>query len=380
MSLLRYRIKVARPHSNWPVSGGTRGKGFFARLRDGHLRIRILRACMLVFFAAVGVRLVDIQIVHSAKYRDMAQRQYQARVPLPAIRGVVYDRNENPLATNTVFVSYAADPQLAADDANKIASKFSQVFGKPKKYYLSKLNNDSRFVWLERQVSNEYERKIDPKKFSGLVVRQEPKRLYHNDQVAGQLIGVTNIDNQGLAGIELEYDGELRGTDGYVIFQRDGRGKARPSVDYPRVAPTMGHNIYLTIDRDIQAIAEKALKKGVEENNADRGVVVVMQPATGEVLAIGQYPTVDPNSFGKYDPQDTRLRAVTDVFEPGSVFKLVTVASALEHHLISPGQRFDANHGRYIVAYPGEKAGRLPTPTSMTCFHSRRRWSFQATS
>ena len=356
---------------------------------DKHLRIRILRAGILIFFAAVGVRLVDIQIIHASKFRDMAQKQYQAKIVLPAVRGVISDRNDNPLATNTVFTSYAADPQLAADDANAIATKFSQVFGKPKKYYLAKLNNDSRFVWLERQVSPEIRKKIDPKKFTGLVVREEPKRLYHNDQVAGQLIGVTNIDNSGLAGIELEYDGELRGGDGYVILQRDGRGKARPSVDYPRVEPTTGHNIYLTIDRDMQAIAEKALQKGVIDNEADRGVVVVMQPATGEVLAIGQYPTVDPNSFGKYDPQDTRLRAVTDVFEPGSVFKLVTVASALEHHLIAPGQKFSAENGKYTVTYPGGKS-RLITDTheydvitfqeAMELSSNIVRPSFQATS
>jgi cell division protein FtsI (penicillin-binding protein 3) len=353
---------LTRPRANWPASGGTRSKGIFARLGDAHLRIRVLRACILFFFACVGVRLVDIQIVHSAKYRDIAQKQYEAKVPLPAVRGVIFDRGDNPLATNTVFVSYAADPQLASEDANAIASKFSQVFGKPKKYYLAKLNTDSRFVWLERQVSPEIKNKIDPKKFTGLVVRDEPKRLYHNDHVAGQLIGVTNIDNRGLAGVELEYDDNLRGDDGYVIFQRDGRGKARPSVDYPRVEPTMGHNIYLTIDRDMQAIAEKALQKGVVDNDADRGVVVVMQPATGEVLAIGQYPAVDPNSFGKYDPQDTRLRAVTDVFEPGSVFKLVTVASALENHLIAPEQKFSADHGKYTVTYPGGKI-RLITDT-----------------
>ena len=330
--------------------------GIAAFLNDAGVRVSILRAGIAMFFAVVCLRLVDIQIVQSSKYRDMAQKQYRANVPLPAFRGMILDRNGNPLASNSVFVSYAADPGLATDDASAIAAKFAQVFGKPKKYYLAKLNTDSRFVWLERQVSGEYQKKIDPKQFTGLVVRQEPKRLYHNDQVGGQLIGVTDIDNKGLAGIELEFEKELRGNDGYVVFQRDGLGHARPSVDYPRVEPTNGHNITLTIDRDLQAVAEKALQKGVEQNVAERGVVVIMQPATGEVLAIGQYPAIDPNRFGKYDQQDQRLRAVTDVFEPGSVFKLVTVSAALEDHLIKPDQKFNAEHGKYIVAYAGGKS------------------------
>ncbi len=327
-----------------------------AILDSPQVRVRVLRACVAIFFAAVGFRLVDIQIVHSAKYREMAQRQYQTTVSLPAERGIIYDRNGNMLATNTENASYAADPELASEDAKAIAEKFSQVFGKPKKFYLDKLKTDSRFVWLERQVGVELQKKIDTKKYTGLVVRHEPKRFYHNDQVAGQLIGVTNVDNKGIAGIELLFDEELRGTDGYVVFQRDGLGRARPSVDYPRVAPVNGHNITLTIDRDFQALSEKALEKGVEENHADRGIVIIMQPATGEVLSIGQYPPIDPNNFAKYDQQDQRLRAVTDVFEPGSVFKLVTASAALQERLITPEKQFFAENGKYIVAYAGGKS------------------------
>lgn len=325
-------------------------------LNDGKVRIKILHVVILVFFTVVCCRLVQVQIINTGKYREMAQKQYQAKITLLAQRGIIFDRDSNMLARNLDFLSFAADPQVVAENANGIAAMFSKVFGKPKKYYLEKLNTDSRFVWLERQVSNEISKKIDLHKFLGLVSQREQKRIYHNDQVAGQLIGVTNIDNKGLAGIELEFDRELRGKDGYEIFQRDGRQHAHPSVDYPKVEPTNGHNIFLTIDRNLQALSEKALRKGVEDYKADRGIIVIMQPATGEVLAIGQYPPIDPNKFNTYDQQDQRLRAVTDVFEPGSVFKLVTASAALENHIIAPEQKFFAENGQYVVVYNGGKS------------------------
>lgn len=320
-----------------------------------NVRLRMLKAGLLILFALVLLRLAQIQIVSTEKYRIIAQKQYQAKIVLPATRGFIFDRNRNVLASNAMYVSFAADPELAAEDMNAIAAKFAGVFGKPRKHYLDKLNSDSRFVWLERQVSAELASKIDPSRLRGLVVRKEPKRLYHNDQVAGQLIGATNVDNKGLAGIELEFDQELSGSNGYVILQRDGLGRARASVDYPRVEPVSGHSIVLTIDKQLQEIAEKALEKGVQQNEADHGIVVMMQPKTGEVLAIGQYPTIDPNRFAQYDPEDQRLRAVTDAFEPGSVFKVVTASAALEHHLITADQKFFAENGTYLVQVPGSK-------------------------
>jgi cell division protein FtsI (penicillin-binding protein 3) len=301
-----------------------------------------------LFFVIIG-RLGQIQIIESQKYREIARKQYQSKIILPAERGLLYDCNSNVIASNSSLISYAADPQIAAEDARAIAAKFSRFFGKPKNYYLEKLQSDLRFVWLERQVDSKYLRDINPQKDTGIVIRYEPKRLYFHDNIAGQLIGTTNIDNIGLAGIEQEFDKQLRGIDGYVIFQRDGLGHARPSVDYPRVEPIHGHNIYLTIDMKIQAFAEKELKKGVEQNKAERGLVVILHSKTGEVLALAQYPNIDPNNFGKYDLQDQRLRAVTDLFEPGSIFKIVTASAALESGVVSPDKQFYAENGTYVV-------------------------------
>jgi len=322
-------------------------------------RLRVFQLVIVALFIIVAGRLAQIQIIESQKYREIAQKQYQSKIILPAERGLLYDCNGNMIASNTMLVSFAADPQIAAEDARTIAGKFSRLFGKPRSYYLEKLQSDLHFVWLERQVDAKYLKDINPKKDTGIVVRYEPKRLYYHDHIAGQLVGTTNIDNVGLAGIEQEFDKQLRGIDGYVIFQRDGLGHARPSVDYPRVEPVHGHNIYLTIDMIIQAFAEKELKKGIEQNKAERGLVVILRPKTGDVLALAQYPNVDPNNFGKYELQDQRLRAVTDLFEPGSIFKIVTASAALESGVVSPEKQFYAENGTYVVHVTPTKTRKI---------------------
>jgi cell division protein FtsI (penicillin-binding protein 3) len=322
-------------------------------------RLKFLQIGLSVFFAVVACRLVQIQVVDAAEYKQKAMRQYQTRIDLPAARGTLTDRDGNILASNTMFVSFAADPKVAAEDARAIAAKFSSLFGKPRSYYAAKLQSDSRFVWLERQVNGAFARRIDRKKLGGLVFRNEPKRLYFQDRLAGQLIGSTNLDNHGMAGLELMFESELRGEDGYVVLQRDGRGKAKPTVDYPRVEPRNGHNVMLTIDMWLQSIAEKELKKGVVQNKAEGGLVVMLQPKTGEILALAQYPSVDPNHFGASRAEDQKLRAVTDMFEPGSVFKVVTASAAFENKLISPDQTFDAEQGSWTVTLPGGKTRKI---------------------
>ena len=314
------------------------------------MRLRVVQIAILVLFAAVCCRLGQIQIIQSQKYRSLAQKQYQAKFILPAPRGNLFDRNGNSIASNTTSVSFAADPQGAGDDARTIAENFSNLFGKQRKFYFDKLQSDSRFVWLERGADASMINKIDLKKLPGIVVRNESKRLYYHDHIAGQLIGMTDVDNKGVAGVELAFDKELSGRDGYVMFQRDGLGRARPSVDYPRVEPESGHNVMLTIDMGIQAVAEKELKKGIVENKADGGIVVILQPKTGEVLAIAQQPEIDPIDFGKYKLEDQKLRAITDAFEPGSVFKIVTASAALENGLVTPARKFYAENGLYVVA------------------------------
>jgi cell division protein FtsI/penicillin-binding protein 2 len=318
-------------------------------------RFFIVKLGFLAFFALIVVRLAKIQVIDSNKYKALARKQYERSFILPATRGNIFDRNSNVIVSNTMFLSFAADPKIIGDNQEHVAETFAGIFGKPRSFYLEKLRetdqnqNGKRFVWLERRVKPEIAHRIESAKLEGIVIMNEPKRLYHYDELAGALLGYTNIDNKGISGIELQYDNEMKGVDGSVVMQRDGLGRVRPSADYPRREPINGKDIYLTIDVTYQAIADEELKQGVESNNADGGCALVLNPKTGEVLALSIFPFINPNEAGSADIAAARNRVVSDVFEPGSVFKIVTAAAAYENNLVTPEMRFNAEHGKMKV-------------------------------
>ena len=317
-------------------------------------RFLLLKLSFALFFVVVAFRLVQVQILDAGRYQELGRKQYEQRFVLPAVRGNIYDRNGNVLVSNTMFVSFAADPKLAADEAPKIAATFAKVLGRPAAYYLEKLGgrgafSSRRFVWMERSVRPETARRIEQARLPGIVMMNEPKRLYHYDQLAGTLIGFTNVDNEGISGLELTLDGDLKGTSGSVTLQRDGLGRTRPSADYPRIDPVSGHDITLTVDVEWQAVAEEELRRGLEQNGADAGMAVLMSPATGEILALAVVPGVNPNDPSLLNEAFSRNRVVTDIFEPGSVFKVVTAAAAFEHNVIRPDEKFYAEGGTMKV-------------------------------
>ena len=317
-------------------------------------RLLVLKLGLLLFFAVIAARLVKIQIIDAPKFQAIARKQYEQKFALPAVRGDIYDRNGNVLVSNTMFVSFAADPKIIGDKAEIVASAFSRAFGRPKAQYLARLRErDRRFVWLERRVRPDLARRVEAEDLEGVVTIKEPKRLYHYDDLASSLIGFTNIDNSGIAGIELEYDGDLSGTPGSITMQRDGLGRTRPSADYPYVPPQDGHDLVLTINLTYQAIVEEELKKGVALNKADGGLAVMLNPKTGEILALATEPGINPNEYFKFQPGSDKNRVVTDMFEPGSVFKIVTASAAYEHHIIAPTKRFNAEHGVFPVVIRG---------------------------
>ncbi len=315
-------------------------------------RVLVIKVTLLFAFVGIAARLAQVQIIETSRYQQIARQQYEEKVVLPAARGYIHDRNGNVLVSNRMCVSFAADPKVLANGVHSVALEFSRVFGKPPKVYLEKLRNAKRFAWLERQVSPVLARQVHAKTMSGIFELSEPRRLYHYEEIAGSLIGFTDIDNSGLSGIELQCGEYLRGIDGYMIMQRDGLGRARPAADYLRVEPVNGNHVFLTIDLVYQSVAEDKLKKGIEQSNAVGGLVVMVNPKTGEVLAVAQQPGVDPNVSAERVPQSGKLRAVTDMFEPGSVFKVVTAAAALENNLAWPTQKFSTDHGEYKVQLP----------------------------
>ncbi|HTY35550.1 MAG TPA: penicillin-binding transpeptidase domain-containing protein [Bacteroidota bacterium] len=318
-------------------------------------RFFTLKLAFALFFVLIAGRLIQIQVLDSSRYQNLAKKQYEQTFVLPAVRGNLYDRNNNVLASNSMFVSFAADPKVAGEYADDIAAQFSGAFGKPRSFYLAKLHSvnasgaPKRFVWLERRVPGDLAKRLEAHKLVGVVAMDEAKRLYHYDDVAGTLIGFTDVDNKGISGLEFEFDEYLHGKDGSVIMQRDGLGRARPSIDYPRVEPRDGNSLVLTIDLGYQSIVEEELKRGVALNKASAGLAVMLNPKTGEILALANYPGLNPNDLNSYDVNGARNRVVTDVFEPGSVFKVVTASAAYENGLVTPEKKFFAEHGKYIV-------------------------------
>ena len=348
-------------------------------------RFFILLLWFLAFFALIVVRLAKIQVVDAGTYKTLARKQYERSFVLPATRGDIVDRNGNIIVSNTIFVSFAADPKIIGDNQEHVAETFAAVFGKPRSYYLEKLSEpdqaqtNKRFVWLERRVKPEIARRIEAAKLDGIVMMNEPKRLYHYDELAGALLGFTNVDNKGISGIELQYDDEMKGVNGSVVMQRDGLGRVRPSADYPRSEPVNGNDLCLTIDVTYQAIVDEELKHGVEANKADGGCALMLNPKTGEILALSIYPGINPNEAGTADMAAARNRIVSDVFEPGSVFKVVTATAAYENNLVTPDMRFNAEHGKMKVLLNGNKF-RLITDTHEVPMSSpfRRHWSSPA--
>ncbi len=332
-------------------------------------RLFTLKLAFALFFVVITGRLIQIQVLEASKYQTIARKQYEQMFVLPAVRGSMYDRNSNVLASNSMFVSFAADPKVVGDNADDIAAQFSNAFGKPRSFYLSKLHSvnasgaPKRFVWLERRVPGDIAKRLESYKLVGVVVVDEAKRLYHYDDVAGTLIGFTDVDNKGISGLEFEFDEYLRGKDGSVVMQRDGLGRARPSVDYPRIEPRDGNNVVLTIDLAYQSIVEEELKRGVALNKASAGLAVMLNPKTGEILALANFPGLNPNHLNSYDVNAARNRVVTDIFEPGSVFKVVTASAAYENGLVTPGKKFYAEHGKYVVAAGNRGKPRIISDT-----------------
>ena len=313
-------------------------------------RMLWLKIGLLLVFGVVVVRLVFIQVIRARDFQAEARRQYEVRERLPGTRGDLYDRNGKVLVSSTMGVSFGADPKMIDDQRDEIADRFARAFGKPRSYYLEKLSlKDRHFVWLERRVRAQFSRAIHAGDTRGLVEIKEPVRLYHYHHLGGQVIGCTDIDNKGLSGIELNLDSFLRGSDGYVVLQRDGHSKTKPSADYPRIEPTVGSSATLTIDIDYQSIAEEELARGIQRTQSESGLVIVLDPTTGEILAMAHNPPMSPESLGEDYQALMRNRVISDMFEPGSVYKLVTAAAALERDLVRPTQKFYGEEGTYAV-------------------------------
>lgn len=332
----------------------------FLRIKQRRTKL-ILFACLFVFII-ISVRLIQIQVVYSTDLQFEAQSQYKLPATIPANRGNIYDCNGNILASTAMVLKVAADCSVMNNESkNAIAKKLSKLTDVSSRVYLNKLNNTKQYVCLESEIHPSYKNFLQENKPKGLLIEEVQKRLYHYGTLGAQILGGMHFDNYGKGGIESYFNSQLRGKDGSIIKYRDGSRRIQPVLDFPKIDPQNGNSIYLTIDLTYQSIVEEELRKGVEKFQADGAIVVMLKPSTGEVLTIAQYPSFDPSHSSKADLANHRIKALTDTYEPGSMFKIVTAAAALELNLVKPEQKFNAENGRY--AYPVGKKNILITDT-----------------
>jgi len=314
-------------------------------------RITIFMAVFALLFLVILYKLFTIQVIDSSRYQLAAKKQYESKISLKSSRGIIFDRKMNALVSNIIMYSFAADPNMV-DNKDSVAAVFAAIFKKDKNFYMDKLNTkNTSFVWLERRIDPSYEAQVKDINFSGVIKLNEPNRIFNYDKLTSQLVGYTNIDNNGLSGIELELDEMLSGKEGYVVMQKDGLGRKRPAVEYPRQEPVDGNNVILTIDMNIQKIVEEELSAGVEINNAAGGKVIVMNVKTGELLAM--------HSINLEGGSHDKIAEITDLYEPGSTFKIITGAAALEESILSKYDVINTYGGEYMNIKDAHKYASL---------------------
>jgi len=312
-------------------------------------RINFFMAISLLLIGLIVVRLIVIQIFDSEKYRIIAKKQSQTREVIYPSRGIIFDRNMNPMVANVHSVSVIADP-YKIKNPEVVSELMAGVFGKDKSEYFGKLvDKSNNAFYLERRVELNDLKGLDTLKIEGLNVFKESARFYNFGTLASQVIGFNDLENKGVSGVELALNKELSGKEGYMISRRDGKGFKRPDLDFIQKEPENGSNIILTIDKNIQQIAEEELINGIRNYNASRGKVVVVSVKTGEILAMCNYPTFDPNDIKQEDTAGMKNAVISDIFEPGSTFKLITASAVLEENLMNLSDAVNTENGTYKI-------------------------------
>ena len=278
----------------------------------------------------------------------LAIMQQNLYVEIPARRGIIYDRNLKPLSTNKRAYSVFAVPG-EIENRSKTAGALSQLLDLDKDFVLERISRKKHFVWLKRKVSDEVSEKLRRAEIPGIFLLKEDQRSYPNAYLAANILGFTNIDNEGLEGIELAYNKYLKGKPGYAFFIRDAR-QCVLQLENTDKLPVDGYDVVLTIDEVIQYFTETALDDAFRKHNAHGACVVVMDPNTGQILALANRPTFDSN-YPQNAPADSRRnRAICDFFEPGSVFKIVTACAALEENKFTETDKIFCENGEYRIA------------------------------
>jgi len=307
-------------------------------------RTLILFVLLELCFAFLIYRLFCIQCIRGDDLRRQAAEQYSRKVYINAKRGNIYDTNLQPLAINMNTYSLYADPSIIGD-RESVAKSLSSILGMSGEEIMQKLRSRSRFVWLKRQLQDQEADEIKSLGFRGLAFKEEGKRFYPKGNLAAHVIGFTGLDDVGLDGIEKAYDPYMQGSLQELVSQKDRKGRDLTPREIGYDEPTRGYDVVLTVDEVIQYVAEKELQQACEKHRAKSGSVIIMNPQTGEILALANYPTYDLNQAFSTSDDHRRNRAIRDLYEPGSAFKMVTAAAAINEGIVKTEEQIDCENG-----------------------------------
>lgn len=309
------------------------------RWRPQHVRLFLVGGLFLGAWLLLGVRLVLVQGVQASELEDQALDQRLRRITLDADRGTIFDRDGRELALTIEATTIYANPQEISDPL-ATATALSPVLKRPIIDILSDLEKDNSFTYIARRLNREKAQDVIALDLDGIHTISEPKRVYPSGTLAAQVLGFVGVDNHGLEGIEASYDDVLAGEPGELLFERSGRGRVIPQGQYEVKQSLPGRDVVLTIDGELQFMAEQVAAATAEKTGAKGVHIVVLDVTNGDVLTMASFPTFDPNNIGD-DPDVFRNRIVTDIFEPGSTQKLITIAAAVEEGVVTPDRVFE---------------------------------------
>lgn len=310
-------------------------------------RLLVTAACFGLWAAGIQARLLWLQVAQHAELKARAERQQMRTVDAVAKRGEIVDRNGHVLAYSVDAESVYAVPTEIKDPsavARTLCRALDDCDAREQQRIEERLGRQRAFAFVRRQLSPEEARRIAALGLEGVGFLKENRRYYPKKELAAHVLGYTGVENIGLAGIESAYDSHIRGRAGRILIQTD----ARRHTVFSRVErpATVGADVELTIDEYLQHIAERELRAGVLENRAAGGSILIMDPHSGEILALANYPTFNPNTFSRYAQERTRNRAIQEIYEPGSTFKVFTASAAFEEAVVSPDDMINVSGGR----------------------------------
>ena len=308
-----------------------------------HVTIRKRVTCLFLLIAvimvALGCRLMYLQFYQSHWLAENALDQRIRDIPVESKRGTIFDRNGKELGVSISTESIYAIPAEIVD-VDDTAAKLAAILVSDREKLTEKLKKRQAFTWIKRKVDDDVAKAVKIIGLPGIGLTQENRRYYPYDNLAAHILGFTGIDSQGLDGVELTFDNYLKGRSGSIVVEYDARGREIPYATHRFIKPIDGHNIYLTIDVVIQQIVERQLERVMQETQAKAATIIAIEPHSGEILALANRPDYNPNHFADYSPKLWRNIAVSNTYEPGSTFKIITTTAVLGEKVVTLNERF----------------------------------------